>query len=251
MWKYGKEAFTTDYASACIVPALLWIPCGLGGQYSPHPGVWGLGGFQFCKHCVCFSPSCLSRIHITKGGRNFVYLPASAQGLQRTGDMLLSVCTSSLWGSGSSNPLSFLSWTNCLNKLVCVMISCVSSDRGAPRATEPSQPRVPGAGAPTAPWFPCITPAPPPAPPLPSAQKGLFLQQMHRCPGADPLLEQILFFKAKHTGCWSPGWILEEVLPPYTLPSVPRGRLCTYLPSFPVPGALLPNKAACHNASES
>lgn len=80
----------------------------------------------------------------------------------------------------------------------------------------------------------------------------LLLQQMHCCPGQITYWSRcwFLFFKAKCTQCAALD-SQQELLPPYTHTfPISSWWLCRHLPSFPVPGALLPSKAAFHSASE-
>lgn len=82
----------------------------------------------------------------------------------------------------------------------------------------------------------------------------------HRCalspadallPWANHLLEQMLIFvfQGKMHAMWSPGQTGGSAPPVHTFP-ISSWWLCRHLPNIPVPGALLPNKAAFHSASQ-
>lgn len=66
------------FASAWIVPAHLWIPCGLGGQDSPHPGdrglgVWGFFFFSFVNTVfVSPPPACREFTSLKEAGILFI-----------------------------------------------------------------------------------------------------------------------------------------------------------------------------------
>lgn len=194
--------------------------------------------FLFCKHLISLFLSCLSKIHITKGDEDFVYPAAPAQGLN--GLMTHSAFVPAHWGR-SSGLNTFLFSLNKGPNSTCMCQFLQRCTLGVKLLF---------------PWsigtVLCSC----------AASQLLWLLHFyleHRCalspadalqPRANHLLEQMLIFvfQGKMHALWSPGQTGGRAPLIHTFP-ISSWWLCRHLPDFPVPGALLPNKAAFHSAS--
>lgn len=192
---------------------------------------------------VSFSPVSLKFTSLKETGILFIqqHLPKVSMGWWHTPQQLYQPH----WGGPVAWIHFSFPWTKGQIQLVCV-----SSGRDVPWACKPRRCPV-SLGHWDCALFPCSIPAPLPAPLLPWAQMCSFSSRCIAALGKS-LIGADADFCFSRQNARDAGALgrQEEVLPPYTLSPVSSWWLCRHLPNFPVPGALLPNKATFHSASE-